>query len=565
MSDRILESLFLDTKLWGEVIEWGVQKGIAQGTLAYLQNPHGRAELCQRIALGQYEVPPPHTAYARKDDGGERTFYVNDPLSRLLFHAIYLWLMRNEDAMIHPTCLSYHEGIGIGRIVKDVSARIRALSLNSTTGVVGRKFDIHHYFDTVPRTLIHDALDRVEEHHGKSSVIDLLRAYYDSDVYFDTRLGQLTSSYQGIKQGCAVSSWFANTLLCDLDAEMATLDECYVRYSDDILYVGMQYEKATDILKRHLSKCGLLLNEKKTEEVRTDRFVRFLGFDIRGAEITLCHKWVKDFQQHVDRITLHNKPLINHVRKLRKRNDKASQEQRQKIFRATLRGMVRFLYYGNGTHAWASLVLSAVNVEADIRQLSDYCLDALRAVCTGKTSIGGLGKSAGRVVRGKGRHVTANRKATEAWLDGFASLIAMRRVIRNKWLYRTLVHNMLITEPLRLGATSQHQDNLPDASCEDGKNVQLESTYKRYLMSQPDGKELSHIYAKPLSELTHHDLLAGNRRTVARRQLYESLSTYGSFSNLAVSPSHWFWQSEKHPEFVVLKEWYEDGGLRIED
>ena len=108
-------------------------------------------------------------------------------------------------------------------------------------------------------------------------------------------------AYQGIKQGCAVSSWFANVLLYELDAKLSALGGCYVRYSDDILFVGESYEKATTLLKEELQKIDLSLNEEKQEDIRSDRFVRFLGFDIRGGEITLSEKWVKHFQHQVDR------------------------------------------------------------------------------------------------------------------------------------------------------------------------------------------------------------------------------------------------------------------------
>ena len=552
MSDQILESIFLDTSLWTEVLEWGVRKGIPQHVLEYIQNPHGRAELCEQIAMGEYVIRPPRTGYTLKDNGSERTFYVNDPLTRILFHAIYLWLMRNESTMIHPSCMSYHEGIGIGRVVKEVSCKIQALSPDAPNGIVGRKFDIHHYFDTIPRSLIFSTLDLVEQHHGSSSVIDLLRQYYASDTYYDSRKGELVEAYQGIKQGCAVSSWFANTLLYHLDVALSSLDECYVRYSDDILYIGEKYEEATALIRQKLQEVGLHLNDNKTEDVHPDRFVRFLGFDIRGAEITLSEKWVKNFQRNVDQITILNKPLIKRVRTLSARTDAKSRQQRIKLLSSATRRLVRFLYYGDGTHSWATLVLPVVNCSSDIRQLNTYLLDALRAVYTGNTHIGGLGKSKqGGITRGKGRNVSSNLHATDGWLPRFVSINAMQKVVSNKWLYRTLVHDMLLDIP---PYSSRQRETIPLEA--PTTIADIETAYHHLLMSQPDGKILTRFYAKPLSDLTFQDLLMADSRTASQTHLDTLLSRLRTFHTLASSPTHWFWQSEKHPELVVLKEWF---------
>lgn len=549
MGDKILESLFLDKKIWEDVIEWGVRKRIPHYSLEYIQGPHGRGDLLKKIAYHQYQIEPPHTGYAKKENGDERTFFINDPLTRLLFHAIYLWLMRNEGDMIHPSCLSYHEGVGIGKIVKNVSRHIQTLSLENTEGVVGRKFDIHHYFDTVPRTRIHETLDVVESHHGYSSVIDLIRQYYDSDIYYDTRKGEYVETYQGIKQGCAISSWFANTLLYSLDEELSSLGECYTRYSDDILYVGRKYEQATTCINNRLEEFGLAINSQKTEEVRHDRFVRFLGFDIRGAEITLSEKWVKKFQDNIDALTIHNKPLISHVRTLRKRQ--TGTQGLDHIFQSTIKQVVRFLYFGNGIHSWASLVLPVINREEDLDQLSNYCLDALRAVYTGKTNIGGLGKSKqGGITRGKGRNVKNNRESTEQWLPKFTSIKAMQKVIHNPWLYRTLVHNLLLNDSQK--ATLTEGNNSKHASIAD-----LEEVYDQYLTSRPDGKELSQFYAKSLDDLTIEEMITAKERSSTRKALEEKLNSLGTFQEFSRQEKDWFWQSQNYPELVVLKEWFD--------
>lgn len=559
MEDRILQSIFLDIELWKDALQHGVDKGIPIHTLEYIQSPVGRAELCRKIANGTYSIAPPHTGYAKKDNGEERIFFVNEPLDRILLYVICRWLNRNEQSVIHDKCLSYKEHIGVGRIVRNVSKEIGA----SEKDIIGCKFDIHHYFDTVPREDIHRAFDMVECHYGSSSIISLLRKYYDSDIFFDTRKQEYCSSYHGLKQGCAVSSWLANAVLYPLDCMMAKLPGVYTRYSDDILYIGEQYDDAALILRGFLQKHSLKLNETKTRFLKRDEYFRFLGFDIKGQEITLSKKWVKRFQDDIDDITIKNKKLIQKVRKIRASKNKEVGNVLNEILQRTIKQVCSYLYYGNGTYSWASAVLPVVNREKDLAQLNDYCLDAIRAVYTGKTNIGGLGKSQqGGIVRGKGRNVAANRRSTvdsglpvfqrDGWIMGFCSLRAIQKLISNKWLYRCVVCDLLLNEDVKYGNTI-----IKDEKNSSANNIEiLESVYSLYLYSQPDDATISRFYAHDLSEMNLEELMCGENRKVARSRLNSFLAESVDFCSIVGQEQHWYWQSENQPELVLLKKWF---------
>lgn len=561
MEDRILESIFLDDSLWAEVIDRGVDKGVPYDVLQYIQNPHGRAELCGRIASGEYSIRPPHTGYRPKDDGGERVFLANEPLDRMFLTAVYKWLVRNMGDAVHPSCTSYTEGVGTGTAVKRLSGEIVRLGLGNKTGIVGRKFDIHHYFDSVAKRDIHKAFDKVERRFGRSSVIDVLRRYYDSDVYYDTRLKAYAESPMGIKQGCAVSAWLANVLLYSLDKRISGIVGCYMRYSDDIIYVGEHYEKVTALIRRHLGKMDLSLNDSKTEDIHPDRFVRFLGYDIRGGEITLSRKWVKSFQRNVDSLTILDKRLIGSVRQIRKKGGPMMERKLEGVLVRARRALTSFLYYGNGKFSWASIVLPVINRHSDISELNKYCLDALRAVYTGKTSIGSLGKSkSGGIQRGTGRNVAANRKATSilfedgrppGWLSGFLSIEAMRRAVSNRMLYRALAQNLLENTP--------HPPYGCVASPGIGRDktvAELERRYVNYLNSRPDGRKQSRFYAKTLERMTVADLISGCDRKTAGDSLESYLADYVREEDLFPDSSFWYWQSDTHPQFVLLRTWF---------
>lgn len=120
-------------------------------------------------------------------------------------------------------------------------------------GYFGWKSDLSKYFDSVPVQYIDKAFDKVEAQHGHSALIDVLRKYYHSDLYFDED-NNLRCQYQSLKQGCAVASWLADVLLYDLDEELSRMDGFYTRYSDDMLFVGKEYGKAMGVLQSRLEE-----------------------------------------------------------------------------------------------------------------------------------------------------------------------------------------------------------------------------------------------------------------------------------------------------------------------
>lgn len=565
MRDNILESIFLDTSLWSEAIAHGLDKHIAHCWLETFADPHERAKLCVQIAEGEYRIQPPHTGYKKKDDGGERMFLANEPQDRLLLNIIYKWLMRNEAGMIHPSCKSYQSGTGISKIVKEISRRITCNEKVERNTVVGRKFDIHKYFDSIGRGYIHAALQAVEEDYGCSSVLDLLHDYYDSDIYYDTRQRCMVENYQGIKQGCAVSAWLANVLLYELDKELSHRDGLYVRFSDDILYIGEDYEEVTDIIRKRLAKIGLQLNERKISDIVAGEYFCFLGFEIHGQDITLSKKWVKHFQQEIDKRTVRNMPLIRKVRRIRQEGGDKQEARLMEVLDKTMRSVASLLLYGNGKYSWATEVLPTINNTADLQQLTTYCLDALRTVYTGHTNIGGLGKSQKHgIQRGKGRNVKSNRLATQhlmpqesgmPHLHGFLSLLAAKKAVTNKWLFRTVSIDMVDTHAHP--AYGQIQEEANEISREE-VIAELEALYENYLYSKPDGEKLERFYAHPLEEQTIETLIRGGSRKEALLQLEQFLVTQMGFTLLQETENSWYWQSKNYPQLVLLKKWFDN-------
>lgn len=411
--DKITE-LFFKHERWVYAIEKGCVKGVSKAMLYQLTKPELRIAMYNAVKNGEYEIAPPHTAIIPKDNPGEfRTVYVNEPIDRIFLSIANDLLIELMPDSIHPRCKSYQRGIGCGKVVKEISRIVG----NNTKGW---KADFSKYFDSVPIEFIDKAFDDVERRHGHSAIIDVLRKYYHSDLYFDTD-GNLREKYQSLKQGCSVASYLANVVMYDLDERLSKLPGFYVRYSDDSLYLGEDYETAMEIMRDECLKKGITLNPKKVEYLTPEKWFKFLGYSIKGKDISLSSTRIKTFQKEIERRTIRSK----------------------KSFKSCLNKVNNYLYKGNGKYSWATQILSVCNVERDINELNKFVMDCLRAVKTGKKKVGGLGyvstQQNGCVSRGLGRNVKANRQKTDN-IDGFITLNCARKaMIARKDVYNTLI------------------------------------------------------------------------------------------------------------------------------
>ncbi|MCM1296152.1 MAG: reverse transcriptase domain-containing protein [Muribaculaceae bacterium] len=253
----------------------------------------------------------------------------------------------------------------------------------------------------------------------------MLRQYYHSDWYFDTD-GNLQKTYQSLKQGCSVASWLADVLLFHIDEMLDRMDGEYVRYSDDMLFVGEDYNAAMICLSNELDKMQMKLNPKKVELLSPERWFKFLGYSIKGDMISLSSTRIKKFQKEIEGRTTKAKGTT---------------------FRKAVNAVNRFLYKGDGEHSWATQILPVCNVVEDIQELNKFVMDCLRAVKTGKKKVGGLGyavsKKDGCVERGLGRNVKANKEKVEGEIDGYLTLNCMRNaMLTSRDVYRTLVSSL---------------------------------------------------------------------------------------------------------------------------
>lgn len=418
MTDKILE-LFFQEDRWTRAIAKGINKDIRKDQLYQLTKPEVRALIYAEMKKGRYTIAPPHTAKIPKDKPGEfRTVYINEPIDRIVLSIANDLFFELMPELIHPSCKSYQKGIGCGKVVKEVSHTV----VETPGDIIGWKSDLSKYFDSVPLRYIDAVFDKIDAKWGKSALTDTVRRYYHTDLYFDEN-NDLQCAFQSLKQGCAVAAFLADAILFDVDAELSSLDGFYARYSDDMCFTGPDKDKAMDILIASLAGMEMKLNPKKVEALSKDRWFKFLGYSIKGNQISLSANRIKTFQKEIEKRTIRN---------------------RKTTPTKALNSVIRYLYKGDGRHSWASQILTVCNVEKDINTLNTFVMDTLRAVSTGKTTIGGLGYTSGNadgcISRGIGRNVASNRTKTGKEITGFYTLGCMRNaLLTDREAYNALV------------------------------------------------------------------------------------------------------------------------------
>ena len=542
MEDKLLQ-MFFEPERWEYAIAKGIVKDVPKNVLYQLCKPEVRVRMYQAIANGTYEIAPPHTAQIPKDTPGEwRTVYVNEGADRVLLSIANDLLFELMPDCVHPACKSYLKGVGCGKVVQEASAAIVATKPQGTRPL-GWKSDLSKYFDSVPIEFIDAAFDGVEQRFGDSKLIDVLRKYYHSDLYIDGETHKVCEKYQSLKQGCSVASWLADVLLYHIDERLSALDGYYVRYSDDMLFIGRDADKAMAVLTDELARMKMCLNPKKVEWLDADHWFKFLGFSIKGKNISMSNSRIKKFQKEIEARTV-------------KAKTKGKDGKWHGVsFARALNQVNRYLYHGDGQgHSWATGILGVVNVRQDIDTLNVFVMDCLRAVHTGKTKVGGLGYDkqgkAGCIVRGRGRNVTANRQKTGDTIDRYISLGCMQDAIRtSRAAYDTLVRSL----SLDVRGKKEDVSHQPSAIEHQTSIEALEAAYEVYKHSIPSEKTMhrtARFYALPESELSDDDMLYGVPREEAEAALEFALADFAYPEDAG-----WFWQSKNDPDLVVLRSW----------
>lgn len=516
----LLDKAFTEPERWENAINKALDKKIDKAILNQLTSPEFRTKLYFAIKNGTYKIAPPHEAQIPKDNGDMRTVYVCENLDRVLLSIFNDLIFELCPDMVHKQCKSYQTGIGCGKVVQEVVREIKT----TKSDVIGIKADLTKYFDSVPIQYIDEIFDKLELKLGKSSFIDLVRKFYHQNLCFDLN-NNLINHYFSLGQGVAFASFLADSVLYDLDNEISKYNVYYVRYSDDALIIGDDWEKAYNRFAEILASKNLTLNPKKVEQLTKQKYFKFLGFSIRNQDISLSKTRIKTFQKEVENRTFKSKSK-------------------------TLNNLYNFLYIGDGKHSWATNVLTIINVKEDILTLDKFVMDCIRAMQTNKTKLGGLGyevsKKKGVITRGTGKNVRSNREKVEKQIVGYYSLNCMRNaLLSSKFAYDTIVRSFNYKAHLNKVKPCEEETTFE----------KLEELYKDFKYSTPTEnfhQRSCPFYAMTADEMTDAQMVLGKDR-------FKTLKLFESHLKRLIvdkkwNGGSWYWIGKEN--LVLLKNWF---------
>lgn len=447
---KLLEMMF-DYDRWVKLLDHAEEKGINKTVLRKMCDPEVRLELYKRIVTGTYEIAPPHAILIPKDKPGEfRTVYANEDIDRILLTLINDCMMDLfKSKYIHPSCVSYQKGLGSQETVSKIPKTMKKLYKDNGKPI-GIVTDYEKFFDRICIDAIDDCLDTMEKELGfeigTEPVVELVRRYYHCNLYFDVD-GILQNEYKAIKQGSATAAVLSCMILYDLDKYMAEKYPLYIRYSDDSLTCADNIDEAIDDMNRLASQYGIRLNPVKIKPVYIDKWFKFLGFLIKGDQITLSKNRIKKLTKEIVKTTI----------------------AKPKISPSSAKLNVKRLLYGDGDgYSFATSAFGAMqNCDKDVEILNNFIMDCLRLVETrynynqqrkenglkprtikyNTSHVGGIGVVMDQpdhtLIRGKGSKVKTARQRTKKEIDHYKSVGCLLGAYKiNKCVYESVVRSI---------------------------------------------------------------------------------------------------------------------------
>lgn len=384
--------MFCDKQIWADAIQHGVDKHIDKGLLNTLTNPVGRLAIIEAIEQGRYVIEPPVVQQVPKPNGKIREVFCNSQMDRVVLSVINEIYYRLYSKYIHPNCVSYQKGMGVPKIIKSLVKELNA------TGK-GYKADLSKYFDNASRETVNALLDELST---DSPVDNVIRRYYNDDRIILN--GVETERWKSLCQGCSLGTLLANLCLRDIDDEISKLDVVYYRYSDDLLFIGRDAEKALEILKRMLIPKGLSLNRDKVQAIDTETEFTFLGAKIKGKEVDISDESVERFKKKIRSIT-----------KMRKGMKIKSRSTQRKMIKE-INYYIREAYAKSTKNfGWEQFFYSLVNTDKTIKELDEFVKDHVKHMYTGKWN------------HTTNMHKTSNEQLREM---GYKSMVQMYKLFK---------------------------------------------------------------------------------------------------------------------------------------
>lgn len=206
-------------------------------------------------------------------------------------------LKRIYEGQFSPQAFAYRSSKSALNAVNEIDQRIKSGKYSWAL-----RLDISGFFDSIQW----EKLEGMLKKNIKDEDVLFLIEENCKSVMLDEG-GGLVEKKTGIYQGSAVSPTLSNIYMMDFDDEMTKGAAYYVRYSDDMLFLGNSREELLEEcvkVKAGLSRLGLCLNEGKTVCAPLEKGVDFLGYHFGMTGMAIPAKAERNLEERLETMWL---------------------------------------------------------------------------------------------------------------------------------------------------------------------------------------------------------------------------------------------------------------------
>lgn len=353
-----------------------------------------------RLKEGDFYFDPPRLTRLRKKDSNRRRVVYRFGLHESIILKLMAFVLHHYDYLYSDSLYSFR----MGKHISEIFRTLKKNDYGSTHWVI--KADIKSYGDyLVPEILTRQIRQLFEKEDP--IFCDFMTFLLERGCYYNQDL--LCQGSTGALSGCALTNFFENIYLLDVDVFLMENSSYYCRYADDIAVFVEKEEDALylyRILEEKFEKLGLFYNKEKTMILSPGSPFDLLGFRLDNGEYDIAENSMQKIEWK----------LTHYARKLVRRQQKGLISASEASQRMVSRIDGYFFGQQREEHElcwvdWAYRVLTRVD--------SLKRLDACAQECIRYVGSGGKKTNAKYRVRYKDMRKMGYRTLVHAFYHGF--------------------------------------------------------------------------------------------------------------------------------------------------
>lgn len=373
-------------KYWAKVFDVMDRKKLSPQAYNELQDIKCNwRDIVNEVKCGLFSWGIPHAVQIPKANGKMRTVYVFGMKQRVLLSVLNRILSDYYSAKISPVCYSYKAGVTTISAVRDIKQGVYAGK--SCTYDYGMKLDISKYFNSVSEERVKEMIEQVFAVHERGVIYELIRVLYT--INYAESKGVVQQEYLSLIPGVAVSSFFANYCLREVDEHFRLNNIVYARYCDDIILFGKTEEdltKSIDYIVEVLQGYGLSINSAKYKSyIIEEEPIDFLGlcFDEDSIDVS-----VESFKKMKHKIRVACRAARRNV----ELKHKTPEKEIERVIRQFNYSWFKCYIEDRSRFGWGYYAFRFITTNKTIQQIDFYFRDMLRYIKTGKWNSGNITK-----------------------------------------------------------------------------------------------------------------------------------------------------------------------------